>query len=219
PAAQSPAGPPAGARTGVVGDFLFGLGEAATYVTGKAAGFDRVQRVGQAVLASSGAVRVTEEGGSLHCLLADLVAGDPRNPDPSGWRGRFASVRMDVAASSVDVAVDQFATLPLYYLARGGSLLLATDLRHLLDCPWVRREADPLAIYHLLNFGFIPAPHAIVGDIRRMLPATRLAFAAGRIDTRRYWRPPYAEDLDGDERGLADRLRERIVATVERYRP
>src|SRR5690606_8225312 len=61
PAAQPPAGPAADARTGVVGDFLFGLGEAATYVTGKAAGFDRVQRAGQAVLASSGAVRVAEE--------------------------------------------------------------------------------------------------------------------------------------------------------------
>src|SRR5690606_15599889 len=219
PAGPSAASPVAGVRTGVVGDFLFGLGEAAAYVAGKAGGFERVHRAGQAVLACSGAVRITQAEGTLHCLLADLVAGDPRDPEPSGWRGRFASVRVDPVASSVDAVVDHFATLPLYHLARGGSLLLATDLRHLLDCPWVRREADPMAIYHLLNFGFIPAPHTIIGDVRRMLPATRLAFADGRLDLRRYWRPPYAEDLDGDEDGLAGRLRERIVATVERYRP
>jgi asparagine synthase (glutamine-hydrolysing) len=206
-------------QPGVVGDFLFGLGDAADYVAGKAAMFDRLQHAGQAALASSGAVRVTAHDGALHCLLADLVAGDPRNPDPSSWRGRFVSLRLDPAASSVDVAVDQFATLPLYYLARGGSLLLATDLRHLLDCPWVQREADPLAIYHLLNFGFIPAPHTIVGAVRRVQPATRLAFADGRMEIRRYWRPPYAEDLDGDEDNLAEQLRERIVATVQRYRP
>ena len=208
-----------GAQPSVVGDFLFGLGEAADYVAGKGTLFERVQRTGHAVLASSGAVRVTQEDGGLHCLLADLVAGDPRNPDPSGWRGRFVSLRLDPAASSVDVAVDQFATLPLYYLARGGSLLLATDLRHLLDCPWVQREADPLAVYHLLNFGFIPAPHTIVGEVRRLQPASRLAFADGRLDIHRYWRPPYAEDLDGDEDNLAERLRERIVSTVQRYRP
>lgn len=215
PATTRPDATPAG----VVGDFLFGLGEAAGYVAGKAAAFERIERHGQAAIASSGAVRLARDGDRLHCLLGDLVAGDARDADPSAWRGRFTSLRFDAAASAVDAATDHFATLPLYYLARGGSLLLATDLRHLLDCPWVRREADPLAVYHLLNFGFIPAPHTILGEVKRLLPASRLAFAGGRLDVRRYWRPPYAEDLDGDQDKLAAELRERIVATVQRYRP
>lgn len=215
PAATRPDAPP----SGLVGDFLFGLGEAADYVAGKAAAFDRAERHGQATLATSGAVRLARDGDRLHCLLGDLVAGDARDADPSAWRGRFTSLRFDAAASTVDAATDHFATLPLYYLARGESLLLATDLRHLLDCPWVRRDADPLAIYHLLNFGFIPAPYTILAEAKRLQPASRLSFAGGRLDVRRYWRPPYAEDLDGDEGKLAAELRERIVATVQRYRP
>ena len=205
-------------RPGVIGDFLFGLGEdAVAYVAARAQLFERFERAGSGAIAVSGMVRTTRHGDALHCLLGDLVVdgGD----DPAAWRGRFVSLRFDAIAGTVDASVDHFATLPLYCATRGASLLLSTDLRQLLDSPWVRREADPAAIYHLLNFGFVPAPHTVIDGITRLQPASRLAFADGRLNIHRYWRPPYAEDLDGDEDALADALRERIVATVQRYRP
>lgn len=205
-------------RPGVIGDFLFGFGQDATaYVTARAATFERNERCGQGLIAASGAVRISHPGRELHCLLGDVVAGD--GDDVAAWRGRFVSLRFDAATGSIDAAVDHFATLPLYCIARGESLLLATNLRHLLDCPWLSRDADPAAIYHLLNFGFIPAPYTVIEGVQRLQPATRLAFVDGRLDMHRYWRPSYAEDIDGDGDTLAEALRERIVATVQRYRP
>lgn len=210
----------ASTQPSVVGDFLFGLGEAAGYVSTRAGHFGRIERAGTAAIACSGATRLEHDGDGLRCLLGDLIAGsDLSDPDEASWRGRFVHLRFDARSGEVRAATDHFATLPLYYLARGDSLLLATDLRDLLDCPWVRREADPAAIYHLLNFGFIPAPHTILGGVRRLQPGSRLVFSGGRQDVRRYWRPPYAEDLDGDGSELAGMLRERIVAAVGRNRP
>lgn len=204
----------------VVGDFLFGLGEAAGYVSAQASRFGRIERSAAAAIACRGATHLEHDDNGLRCLLGDLLVGDPRaDADEAGWRGRFVHLRFDARSGDVHAATDHFATLPLYYLSRGDSLLLATDLRDLLDCPWVRREADPAAIYHLLNFGFIPAPYTILGDVHRLLPASRLDFSDGKLEVRRYWRPPYAEDLDGDEAELAGMLHERIVAAVRRNRP
>lgn len=205
-------------RPGVAGDFLFGAGaDAVAYVAAQSSRFERVEGVRNGAIATSGAVRVGHRGDVLRCLLGDLVASD--GDDPSAWRGRFVDLRFDQVSGAVDATVDHFATLPLYCIARGASLLLATDLRHLLDCPWIERSADPAAIYHLLNFGFVPAPYTVIAGVTRLQPASRLSFADGALDMRRYWRPPYAEDLDGDEATLADGLRERIIATVQRYRP
>lgn len=204
----------------VAGDFLFGIGDGADYVASRSAVFTRVHRSGLAAIAVSGATRVAARDDGFDCLLGDLLVGDLHDGnDESAWRGRFASLRFDAPSRSVRATVDHFSTLSLYYVERGESLLISTDLRHLLDCPWIRREADATAVYHLLNFGFIPAPFSILGDVRRLQPASRLTFADGRARVQRYWRPPYAEDLDGDEATLAVSLREQIVSAVQRNRP
>ena len=216
-AAPNPVAPPPGA----LGDFLIGIGAAAVdYVARRQPAWPRRIRYERFAAIGRGAAVLTESAAGARIGLYDLVVGDPAaNAEVDVWRGRFADLRYERAANALHASADQFATLPIYYSARADELLLASDLRLLLDAPWCGRDADPAAIYHLLNFGYIPAPLTVVSSIRRLLPAEQLEFIDGRLSTRRYWSPRYAEDLDGNENTLAGELEERIVATVQRYRP
>lgn len=205
-----------------LGQFLVGIGDAACeFVERQRSDWTIRERQGDVSLVANGTVRVTRDGPRLHVGLHDLVEGSPADTDDriALWRGRFVDLRIDVAGRRILAHGDHFATLPLYYCAHDAGILLASDLRLLLDAPWHAREPDKAAIYHLLNFGYIPAPLTILAGIRRLLPAERIAIESGRVTSSRYWNPTYPEDLDGDEDTLARGLEERIVATVQRYRP
>ncbi|MGL6291516.1 MAG: asparagine synthetase B family protein [Silanimonas sp.] len=135
------------------------------------------------------------------------------------WRGRFAFVRHDVDSGEWCAVVDHFGTLPLFHTTKGEQLLVASRLQPLLKAPWVSRRADPAAVFHFLNFACIPAPLTIVADVQRLPPASLLRWRAGKGQVERWWRPTYAEDLDGDAETLAGGLRERMVTAIERCRP
>ena len=176
--------------------------------------------------AGDGCVRVLRGHGRSVVGIFDLVVG--RVEDLCGpelrtpwqhWRGRFAFVLRDDASGDCLAVCDHFGTLPLYYSAHGDALLIGNTLTPLLKAPWCARQPDPAAIFHYLNFACIPAPLTIVPEVQRLPPASLLRWQSGQLHLQRWWRPPYAEDLDGNVDSLAGELREHLVATVQRYRP
>lgn len=135
------------------------------------------------------------------------------------WRGRFAFVRHDRRSGEWCAVVDHFGSVPLFHAMKGEQLLVASHLKPLLRVPWVARRADPAAVFHFLNFACVPAPMTIVADVKRLPPASLLRWRGGQGRVERWWRPTYAEDLDGDARSLAQGLRERLVTSIRRCRP
>ena len=176
--------------------------------------------------AGDGSVRCLERAGRQLIGLFDLVQGQPESAlDPDleapwqGWRGRFCFVLVEPEQRHIRAVVDHFSTLPLYYSTQGEQLALGNWLRPLMRLPWCARRVDPVALFHYLNFACVPAPRTVLPEVRRLPPASQLEWRDGASSVSRYWRPPYAEDLDGDPANLAGELRERMVATVQRYRP
>ncbi|MCK7593986.1 asparagine synthetase B family protein [Pseudomarimonas salicorniae] len=181
-----------------------------------------------------GGLPAAGEGG-VRCLqgerwqavgLFDLVEGDPRELDAvldgggwQRWRGRFAFAAQRRDGGEWLAVTDHFNTLPMYYAVEQDQLLLCNRLGPLLRAPWCQRRPDPEALFHYLNFACVPAPHTIVPEVRRLPPAGVLRWRGGAPSVERWWRPAYAEDLDGEDGQRAGELRERIVATVQRYRP
>ncbi|MCG6118441.1 MAG: asparagine synthase C-terminal domain-containing protein [Aquimonas sp.] len=157
----------------------------------------------------------------------DLVVGDPAEAlgAPSrrpwlDWRGRFGFVRQCLRSGSLLLVGDHFGSVPLYYGVAPDAVLLGNRLQPLLRAPFCRRSPDPAAIFHYLNFGCVPAPLTIVPEFRRLLPGSEVELAPGQIgEPIRWWRPPYAEDRDGNPETLASELREQITHAVQRHRP
>lgn len=166
-----------------------------------------------------------DHDGRHFVALADLVAGSPHDllvrPQQAfgAWRGRFAGAEWKDGEDGIGAFTDHFGSLPLYWYRHGEHFAVATDLRLLLDAPGVERRPDPVAVYHYLNFACIPAPLTICQGVSRIEPGTRLLLDARRAQGERYYLPEYPGDLHGSDEALAQGMRDRIVATVEDYRP
>jgi asparagine synthase (glutamine-hydrolysing) len=218
-------------RPSVIGDFVLACGAQAAPWAAGLDGFAAIAAPDEPVQAAArGAVRQgRSDDGSRWLAVADLIEGrldagtealGADTPPQRTWRGRFVQAAWHPAERRVVALTDHFSTLPLYFIAREDLLLLATDLRLLCTSPFCRRQIDLQSIYHYLNFAQVPAPRTIFRDIDRLEPGARLCWEPGvGLRKDRYFVPEYPEDLTDDDDVLAEALRERIVATVEAYRP
>jgi asparagine synthase (glutamine-hydrolysing) len=212
----------------LTGDFLFAIGPEADAIAFTADGFSSVAAGPRAALWTRGHVGTGVAADGTRWLgVADVAANIADGaaafsnavPPQAGWRGRFVQVIWRAEEGRAVALTDHFSTLSLFALEHGETLYLASDLRLLASLPACDRTVDPVAIYHYLNLGCVPAPVSVVRGIRRVEPGTRLVFARGRVSSDRYFVPDYPEDLDGDEASLTNALRDRIVASVHDYRP
>ena len=212
----------------VNGDFIFARGPQARSWLSQLRGFSLSHDDGDApVLATRGAVHSGRaEDGCRWVALADMIDGDLRQGARAAaadihasWRGRFAQLAWHPDSGEIRAFTDHFGSLPLYWIHSGEMLAVASDLRLLLDAPGCERRPDLEAVYHYLNFAYIPAPLTICRQIRRIEPGSEWSVRDGRIASRRYYLPEYREDLRGDEAELAAGLREHIIESVRSHRP
>ncbi len=139
--------------------------------------------------------------------------------EPRTQRGRFVYACWDVRGPALVLFTDLFRTYPIYYATTPTGLVCASDLRLVIAALGERPAVDPIAVYHYLNFAYVPAPRSAVQGVRKLEAGSRLEWSAGRLSTRRYIDAHYPEDLRGHDADLARALRDRIVSTVADYRP
>jgi asparagine synthase (glutamine-hydrolysing) len=215
----------------VLGDFVLVWGPGAGAFVDGLSGYTRVTEPDEPAQAAVRGAAQSGRGddGTRWLAVADLVGGDvaagagaldaARTAPQRDWRGRFAQVAWNARARRAVAVTDHFSTLSLYTLVGDGVLVAGTDFRVVSAAPWCRRKLDLEAIYHYFNFAHIPAPKSLFTDVRRLPPSTRFSWDDGRAREERYWVPEYPEDLRGDEDVLAAELRERMIASVNDYRP
>ncbi len=219
---------PRPAADDLTGDFLFAIGPEAGAGGFRADGFARIEAAeGVAAWTRGRVASGTAADGTRWLGMADVDANvadgvaaySNATPPQAGWRGRFVQLVWRAGEGRVIALTDHFSTLSLFAMQSGQTLYLASDLRLLTALAACDRSIDPVAVYHYLNLGCVPAPVSICRGIRRVEPGTRLVFERGRLSFERYFVPEYPQDFDGDEAALTKALRDRIVASVHDYRP
>lgn len=218
----------------VLGDFVLAWGDGADAFIERvqAQGYTRVTEPGEPAQAAlrGDARKGRAADGTQWIAVADLVGGEldagamgaigkERVPPQREWRGRFAQVAWSAQAKRVVALSDHFSTLSLYVMVHDGVFVAGTDFRVVSSAPWCKRTLDLEAIYHYFNFAHIPAPKSLFTDVERLPPATRFAWEHGRVVEERFWIPEYPEDLRGSEEALAREMQERMIASVNDYRP
>ena len=135
-------------------------------------------------------------------------------------RGPFSLAIIDNAAGRALLAIDRFGVQPLCYgLAGDGALVFGSTTDSVRAHPAMGWTIRPQALYDYLYFiDRIPAPDTIYEEQKKLLPGQYLLFERGRLETRFYWRMPYAETGGtSDEtlsRALVDRLREAVAGAI-----
>ena len=217
----------------VLGDFVLAWGpETAAWLRGLD-GFTFIpgsSEQGPAAAVRGAVSQGSAPDGTQWLAVADLIDGRLEDgvralaggqPPQRNWRGRFAQAMWHPGQQQVAILTDHFSTVSLYTLVKGDVVLCATDLRLLAASPWCTRAVNLESVYHYLNFAQVPAPGTIFKEIRRLEPATRARWQRGVSEPAldRFFIPEYPEDLRGDDETLANDLRERIIETVQAYRP
>jgi asparagine synthase (glutamine-hydrolysing) len=130
-------------------------------------------------------------------------------------RGMFAFAIWDSRQRTMLLARDRLGIKPLYYAARDGELVFASELKPLLHGDGTRRSLSWEAVGHLFTFMATPPDQSIVRGISKLEPA-RVAIAtanhAPRIE--RYWDVAFEPDENASEDVLVERLRERLHDAV-----
>jgi asparagine synthase (glutamine-hydrolysing) len=138
-------------------------------------------------------------------------------------RGMFAFALWDETQRRLLLARDRLGVKPLYYTEVDGRLAFASELKALLELPYVEPEINWRAASHLFTFLTTPASDSIVQGVRK-LPAGHLLVASPGHPARvfPYWdvsfdpvRGRSAGDLGEELRSLVDEsVRLRLVSDV-----
>jgi asparagine synthase (glutamine-hydrolysing) len=171
--------------------------------------------------ATSGDASALAEGGRLRIALEQtlgeagplaVLAGTL-----DGYRGKFALIELDAAEGGFTAHTDPMRQIPLFVLETPGLIAVATDLRLLTQLPGWQPTVSSQAIYHHLNFSYIPTPFTIFEEVRKLPPGARLTVDASGLRLERYWKPAYPEDLARSDDQLAAELRARMRTDIGGY--
>lgn len=172
-----------------------------------------------------GDARVGALGMSVGPIEDDLGAVmqawlDSRQTPVEACTGRFILICWDLPNSHVQVITDAFKTWPVCYVNAGEQgLALASDMRLLLGTGLVEPELSASALYHYLNFYYVPARSAIYQGVEKLGGGQRLRYRDHKAEVESWWQLRYPEDLHLGRSRAAVQLRDHIIDNVRQYRP
>ena len=140
---------------------------------------------------------------------------------PKRLNGMFAFAILDRRAGQLFIARDRFGEKPFYYAAMARSFVFGSEVGALCQHPAVSTDISPRAVQKFLAWGFLPAPHSIYADVRKLPAGSSLTLdiATREFKIETYWR--FRIDAtpgltQADEPRLAEELRHLLQQAVER---
>jgi asparagine synthase (glutamine-hydrolysing) len=135
----------------------------------------------------------------------------------SHLNGMFGLAVWDAKKQRLLLARDHFGVKPLYYYADRSRLAWASEIKALLVDSTIPREVDRRALDLYLTFRFVPSPHTMFANIRKLAPGHRLIQDATTCRVERYFHPPKEQQRDHlSESDWIALLQERLEKAVRR---
>jgi asparagine synthase (glutamine-hydrolysing) len=108
----------------------------------------------------------------------------------SRLNGMWAFAIYDAANHVLFLSRDRFGKKPLFYYFDGTTLVFASELTSLILHPEVPRSFDQESLKKLFAYGFIPAPRALLENVRKLPAGHWMKFDLGKrqIEIQEYWR-------------------------------
>jgi asparagine synthase (glutamine-hydrolysing) len=103
----------------------------------------------------------------------------------------FAFAIWDAAERTLFLARDRMGKKPLYYWSGPRAFLFASEAKALSCDPAVTRRPDPIALDHVVTYGYVPPEGSAFEGFRKLPPAHFLRLRDGEVSTRRYWALQY----------------------------
>ncbi len=112
-------------------------------------------------------------------------------------RGMFAFAIYDEITNKVFLARDRLGIKPLYYAELNNhQLIFASELKALVKHPRLERRLRPESIEEYFSLGYIPEPHSIFEQVKKLSPGYFLDvdLNTSQVYTQCYWDVSFSED-------------------------
>jgi asparagine synthase (glutamine-hydrolysing) len=131
--------------------------------------------------------------------------------------GFFAFAVYDEQRDHLFVARDRLGIKPLLFYADEDKVLFASEMKSLLAYG-IEKELDTLALYHYLQFNYIPAPLTMLKGVQKLLPGYYLEVSKAmepRFNTGRYYSIPFEEGRLNPEQLTYEEQQSRLMELME----
>jgi asparagine synthase (glutamine-hydrolysing) len=138
-------------------------------------------------------------------------------------RGMFAFALYDARLGTLTLARDQFGIKPLFWMAQGGGVAFASELKGLRPLLGPRPALDETAVVASLMYSWVPEDHCVYQGVHKLPPGTWMEIGpdgvrrSGRFfDPRAELAAPSGRQVDVEElrRVLEDSVAAHLVADV-----
>jgi asparagine synthase (glutamine-hydrolysing) len=112
--------------------------------------------------------------------------------------GMFAIAIWNENEQKLILARDRMGEKPIFYQAKDGDLIFASELKSLVEHPSVNRTISAKGFNKFLTYEYIPGPASILKDVYKVEPGQVITFDQNGINKIFYWNYPSYNHLEGD---------------------
>ena len=133
--------------------------------------------------------------------------------------GMFAFVIHDQRKNLLFGARDRMGIKPLYYWHKGGHFVCASELKALLQLPFIPRDIDAQSLFHYMTLLYVPDQASIMQGVFRLPPGHSFVYDLERhtLQFDQYWRLTFSTIENRSEDEWAELLRAELRAAVKRW--
>lgn len=130
--------------------------------------------------------------------------------------GMFAIAIWDKEKKKIILARDRFGEKPLYWTLAQGTLAFASEPKALFLHPLIKKDLDLSSFFKYFFYEYVPSPHTIFKDIKKLEPGSYLVWENGTIRIAFYYHLSLKahEKDDGLERRIEEAVKNRLVSDV-----
>lgn len=105
----------------------------------------------------------------------------------SQCNGMFAFAFWKESEQKLFLGADALGKKPLYYAEKNGAFAFSSEIKALLEIPWLKADLDKEAFYHFLTFNQVAPPQTMFKGIRKLAPGQTLIIGSNGIESDRLY--------------------------------
>jgi asparagine synthase (glutamine-hydrolysing) len=154
-------------------------------------------------------------------VILESVARRGLDATLADMNGMFAIALWDRVRGELHLIRDRLGIKPLYYVATAAGVYFASELKSLLAGGAPAGLIDPASVASFVRFGYVPAPHSIFHNVRKVMPGEIVSIdRSGGVKRRSYWslaavaQAGLSDPFDGPDGEAVERLNDLLSDAV-----
>lgn len=111
-------------------------------------------------------------------------------------------------------ARDRFGIKPFYYGLQNEKFVFASEIKAIAALSNFKRTLNYTGFADYFNYRYIPSPHTIWNEVKKLPPAHYLTWQNGKISTKEYWRLE-SKDETANYKQLVEEINELLFNSVK----